>query len=97
MPVIRSETPDQQLFELFGTHTVETLYAYAAFVGESPKYVLVQAVDIVLARDPDFLRWRAEHPGSFVPQVQKRRRLSGRPRRAHKASSGPATDDGIRQ
>src|SRR5438094_6101517 len=46
----------------------ETLYAYAQFLGESPEYVLNQVIDTVLAKDKDFVRWRAAHPESHVPR-----------------------------
>jgi hypothetical protein len=44
----------------------ETLYAYAAFLDESTEYVLNELIDVVLAKDKEFARWRAEHPQSFV-------------------------------
>lgn len=47
--------------------TNETLYAYARFIGESTEYVLNQVIDTVLARDKEFLQWRAVHPDSYVP------------------------------
>lgn len=47
--------------------TNETLYAYARFIGESTEYVLNQVIDTVLARDKEFLQWRATHPDSYVP------------------------------
>ncbi len=47
--------------------TNETLYAYALFIGESTEYVLNQVIDTVLARDKEFLQWRADHPESCVP------------------------------
>ena len=37
----------------------ETLFAYAAFIGESTEYVLNQLVDTVLAKDRDFRRGSA--------------------------------------
>lgn len=37
----------------------ETLFAYAAFIGESTEYVLNQLVETVLAKDRDFQTWRA--------------------------------------
>ena len=46
----------------------ETLYAYAQFLGESTDYVLNELVDTVLAKDKDFVRWRANHPQSCVPR-----------------------------
>src|SRR3954471_16295675 len=50
----------------------DTLYAYAAFIGEDAEYVLNQLVDVALAKDKDFVTWRAEHPESFVPQSGRR-------------------------
>jgi hypothetical protein len=47
----------------------ETLHAHAAFLGESPEYVLNEVIDTVLARDRDYLAWRADHPGSHVPDA----------------------------
>ena len=46
----------------------ETLYAYAAFINEDSEYVLNELIDTVLARDKDFMKWRAEHSGSFAPR-----------------------------
>ena len=40
----------------------------ARFIGEPTEYVLNQVIDTVLAKDKDFLQWRAEHPDSFVPR-----------------------------
>jgi hypothetical protein len=54
--------------------TNETLYAYAHFIGESTEYVLNQVIDTVLARDKEFLQWRADAPGLV------RARTDGRPR-----------------
>jgi hypothetical protein len=52
----------------------ETLYAYAQFLGESTEYVLNQVIDIVLARDREFVKWRASHEGSYVPRAKERPR-----------------------
>lgn len=51
----------------------ETLHAYAQFIGESPEYVLNEVIDTVLARDKEFLTWRAEHPESWAPPPLPRR------------------------
>ncbi len=48
--------------------TNETLYAYAHFIGEPTEYVINQVIDTVLGKDKDFLLWRADHQGSFVPR-----------------------------
>ena len=68
--------------------TNETLYAYARFIGESTEYVLNQVVDTVLARDKEFLQWRAANRDSYVPAPMD----SGRRRRppSRRASSMPA-------
>jgi hypothetical protein len=47
----------------------ETLHAYAAFIGEDPEYVLNELLDGVLAKDRDFVKWRADHPQSFAPRA----------------------------
>jgi hypothetical protein len=64
----------------------ETLYAYAQFLGESTEYVLNELVDTVLAKDKDFVRWRADHPQSCAPRpvaglVLTRITQNGRPPR----------------
>ena len=59
--------------------TNETLYAYAHFLGEPTEYVLNQVIDTELARDKEFVQWRAEHPGSFVPRPHDPRRPGQRP------------------
>lgn len=45
----------------------ETLYAYAAFIGEDAEYVVNAMIDTVLAKDKEFAAWRADHGESFVP------------------------------
>ena len=51
----------------------ETLFAYAAFIGESTEYALNQLVDTVLAKDRDFQAWQRDHPGTHVPRPGSRR------------------------
>jgi hypothetical protein len=77
MPVIKPRTRGKQLVKhrtRLDRENTETLYAYAHFLGESTEYVLNQLIDSVLARDRDFLQWRTEHTGSFVPRPLDRRR-----------------------
>ena len=45
----------------------ETLHAYAAFLGEDPEYVLNELLDRVLAKDKEFVTWRATHPQAYAP------------------------------
>jgi hypothetical protein len=84
MPLIKARTRGKQLVRhitRFDRETNETLYAYAHFLGEPTEYVLNQLVDTMLAKDKEFLAWRAEHPESYVP-----RRASHRPRAARRTS-----------
>jgi hypothetical protein len=45
----------------------ETLFAYAEFLGESTDYIVNQLVQTVLAKDKEFVEWRAQHPDSYAP------------------------------
>jgi hypothetical protein len=75
MALIKPRTRGKQLVihrTRLDRETNETLYAYAQFIGESTEYVLNQVIDTVLAKDKDFLQWRAEHPDSFVPRKMPR-------------------------
>ena len=93
MPVIKARTRGKQLVKYrtrLDAENTETLHAYARFLGESTEYVLNQVIDTVLARDKEFLRWRATHPESCLPATSRRRRparatvarLAGRPEAA---------------
>ena len=78
--------------------TNETLYAYAHFLGESTEYVLNQVIDTVLAKDKDFIQWRASHTESFVPQSTGReKRKRAHPTRpdagSHRRAGDPVTTD----
>lgn len=82
MALIKPRTRGKQLVRhrtRLDHETNETLYAYAHFIGEPTEYVLNQVIDTVLARDKDFLQWRATHPNSFVPRHANSR---GRPSRS---------------
>ena len=64
MPLIKPRTRGKQMVRSsvqLDRETNETLYAYAHFLGESADYVLNEVIDTVLARDKDFVVWRAEH------------------------------------
>lgn len=82
MPLIKPRTRGKQLVKhrtRLDCENNETLYAYAQFLGESTEYVLNQVIDSVLAKDRDFLQWRATHPESFVPRHGDKRRRPGVP------------------
>ena len=85
MPLIKARTRGKQLVRhitRFDRETNETLYAYAHFLGEPTEYVLNQLVDTMLAKDKEFVAWRAEHPESYVA-----RRTPHRPRPARRTSA----------
>lgn len=62
----------------FDRETNETLHAYAHFLDEPTDYILNQLVDTVLAKDKEFVAWRADHPESFVTRRALRRPRSVR-------------------
>ena len=93
MPLIKPRTRGKQMVRRMvrlDRETNETLCAYAHFLGESTDYVLNEVIDTVLAKDKEFLAWRAENSTSFVPPppasqpVKKRRSM----RRADSQPSG---------
>ena len=80
MPLIKPRTRGKQLVRhrtRLDRETNETLFAYAHFIGEPTEYVLNQVIDTVLAKDKEFLQWRATHPESFVPRGASRRAVTG--------------------
>jgi hypothetical protein len=79
MPVIKARTRGKHLVRFItrlDRENYETLFAYAAFLGEPPEYVLNQLIDTVLAKDKEFLSWRESHPGSHAPRPAVRRSRS---------------------
>ena len=44
----------------------DALVLYARFIGDTADYVLNQLIDTTIAKDRDFLAWRAEHPTETV-------------------------------
>ena len=93
MPVIKPRTRGKQLVKhrtRLDRENTETLFAYAEFLGESTEYVLNQVIDTVLARDKEFVQWRAAHPGSFVPRPHDPRRPGRRPSPKLAAASASA-------
>jgi hypothetical protein len=47
----------------------DTLVLYARFIGDTADYVLNQLVETMLAKDRDFLAWRAEHLREVTAQA----------------------------
>jgi len=93
MPLIKPRTRGKQLVRRivrFDRETNETLFAYAHFLGETTDYVLNEVIDTVLAKDKEFLAWRAENRTSFVPppptnQPVRKRRADSQPSAAEAA------------
>ena len=82
MAVIKARTRGKHLVKVrsrLDVENTETLHAYARFLGESVDYVLNQVIDTVLARDKEYLQWRAAHPESCVPASVRRRRVARGP------------------
>ncbi len=72
MPLIKPRTRGKEFVQhrtRLDRQNHETLHAYAAFIGEDPEYVLNELIDGVLAKDKDFVKWRADHPESFAPRA----------------------------
>ena len=44
----------------------DALVLYARFIGDTADYVLNQIIDTTIAKDRDFVAWRAEHPHEVV-------------------------------
>ena len=85
MSVIKPRTRGKQLVRhitRLDRENNETLYAYAHFLGEPTEYVLNQLIESVLAKDKEFLAWRAEHSESYVPPPASQ---STRMKRSHSA------------
>ena len=77
MPVIKARTRGKHIVRYItrlDRENVETLFAYAAFLGEPTEYVLNQLVETVLGKDKDFQTWREQNPGPHVPRPGERSR-----------------------
>ena len=61
----------------------DTLVLYARFIGDTADYVLNQLIETTLAKDRDFVAWRAEHPHDTRGGAPRRR--DRRPRATHRA------------
>jgi hypothetical protein len=47
----------------------DTLVLYARFIGDTADYVLNQLIETTLAKDREFVAWRAEHRGDVGTQA----------------------------
>ena len=93
MPLIKPRTRGKQFVRLITRlehENNEALYAYAQFLGEPVEYILNQLIDTVLAKDKEFVTWRANHQDSSVPRKQAPKRVRNRAR-SDSASNSDAT------
>jgi len=51
----------------------DALVLYARFIGDTADYVLNQLIDTTIAKDREFVSWRAEHPTEAAVQPRERR------------------------
>ena len=89
MPVIKPRTRGKELIRhitRLDRENYEALFAYAQFLGEPTDYVVNQLVETVLARDKEYVAWRAQHIESFAPPKPDAAR-----RRRPGAAVGPRT------
>ena len=68
----------------------DALVLYARFIGDTADYVLNQLIDTTLAKDRDFVAWRAEHPPAprHAADARRRSRRHARPRTADSRERG---------
>jgi hypothetical protein len=82
MSVIKARTRGKEMTRhivRLDREDTETLFAYARFLNEPADYVISQLIDTMLAKDREFVAWRAEHAESYVPiRVARARRTSRR-------------------
>ena len=67
----------------------DALVLYAEFIGERPDYVLNRLIETTIAKDREYLDWRAKHPDMTAAMIlaSTRRR---RPSKNASASQAPA-------
>src|SRR3982750_2263867 len=97
MPLIKPRTRGKQIVRHIARLDREnpgTLHAYATFLGESTDYVLNQVVDTVLAKDKEFVKWRADHAHSHLPSAAIRPRRN-RPISARHSGSALVPPSGV--
>jgi len=88
MPVIKARTRGKHVVRhitRLDRENVETLFAYAVFLGEPAEYVLNQLIDTLLARDKEFIAWRESNPGPHAPRSPQQRPKA----RARRALTAP--------
>jgi hypothetical protein len=59
----------------------DALVLYARFIGDTPDYVLNALIDATLAKDREFVAWRAEQPSTPFTQPTSASQPSSRAER----------------
>ena len=54
----------------------DALVLYARFIGDTADYVLNQLIDTTIAKDREFVTWRAEQPADVTAMPTRRDRAS---------------------
>ena len=54
----------------------DALVLYARFIGDTADYVLNQLIDTTIAKDREFVAWRAEQPAEAAPKPNGRDQTS---------------------
>jgi hypothetical protein len=49
----------------------DTLVLYARFIGDTADYVLNQLIETTLAKDREFVAWRAAQPGAVGSKAER--------------------------
>ncbi len=53
----------------------DALMLYAQFIGDSPDYVLNQLIETTIAKDREFVAWRADQPAGAAARSSVRDRV----------------------
>lgn len=61
----------------------DALVLYARFIGDTVDYVLNQLIETTIAKDRDFVAWRAQHPHEIATTAPRR----------HLGSTGPTNTE----
>jgi hypothetical protein len=75
----------------------DALVLYARFIGDTPDYVLNRLLETTIAKDHDFLAWRAEHPAQAVAASPDRAATSTEEALQRAQATAPARDEAGRR
>ena len=75
----------------------DALVLYARFIGDTPDYVLNRLLETTIAKDHDFLAWRAEHPAETVATSTDRAAATTEEASPRAQATAPVRDEGGRR